>query len=284
MLSHAEVNGSIDIVVDERYPTSVRHLYELMFDSDWFISFLEQNQGVHDLNVGDWEPVGQDSGLLRRELRYVKPVSGPGPREVYCEDTEENLHRDDNDFILTRTITKTPNVTYGGAFHVETTTRVAWAADRKDGCALNVTSEVIWTSWCPIKGLIEGRVLNGQRSYQRDLDAALRDYLGSPKRSLHTLPLIANKPPSAEQLSLYSPINPKAVTKSVKLDLEQPSILFTSMTSQIDKAERELGTPGAVPFVDVSPQMMTKRRVTHFMAVFLFSALITLLIVRLTVN
>ncbi len=38
-----------------------------------------------DLTIGDWETVGSDPNLLRRELHYTKPVSGPGPREVYCQ-------------------------------------------------------------------------------------------------------------------------------------------------------------------------------------------------------
>lgn len=172
-------NKKAEILVDVKYPTSPLDLYNLMFDSDFLSEFLVENQKVRDLEFDDWEERKEDSNLLMRDFHYTRPNSGVGPKEVYCEEHEENQHRDEHDYIETQTTTKTPNVTYGKSFHVLTHTKIAWV-DRDDaekGSVLNVVVEIIWTGWCPFKGMIEGRVIDGQKQYSSDMDAAVRQEL-----------------------------------------------------------------------------------------------------------
>jgi len=169
----------VEIVVDSTYPTSPIDLYYLMFDSEWFERFLKENQKVWDLELEEWRPRKGDPSLQTRNYHYTKPMTGVGPKEVQCNVTEENQHRDESDYVSTRTTTYTPGVPYGGAFHVVTDTHIAWADNREQGCVVNITSEVVWTGFCPFRGLVEGRAFEGQKKYAVDMDTAIRDYLAA---------------------------------------------------------------------------------------------------------
>jgi len=179
VMDYPHVSNVVDIVVDSAFPTSPINLYHLMFDSEWFVRFLKENQKVWDLEFDEWEPREDDPSLQMRKYHYTKPMTGLGPKEVRCNSTEENQHRNENDFISTRTTTYTPDVPYGGAFHVLTNTHIAWADSKDQGCVVNIASEVVWTGFCPFRGLVEGRTFEGQRKYAADMDAAIRDHLNA---------------------------------------------------------------------------------------------------------
>jgi len=170
------MNRTVDVMVDVRYPTAPIELYKLMFDSDFLVEFLTENQKVKDLEFDSWK---EHSGLYSRDFHYTKPVTGVGPKEVYCQEHEENIHRDESSYIETETTTHTPNVTYGKSFHVITHTHIEWADNlrHEEGCILNVKLEIVWTGWCPFKGMVEGRIIDGQKQFSNDMDDAVRSEL-----------------------------------------------------------------------------------------------------------
>ncbi|KAF8321552.1 hypothetical protein DL93DRAFT_2072261 [Clavulina sp. PMI_390] len=223
-------NRTVEVMVDVKYSTSPQDLYNLMFDSDFLVHFLEDNQKVWDLEFKDWEKRNGDPNLLMRDFHYTRPNSGLGPKEVYCEEHEENQHRDDQ-YIETETTTHTPYVTYGKAFHVITHTKIARAntADENQGSILNVVLEIVWTGWCPIKGMIEGRVIDGQKQYSADMDSAVRDELklrlsrGSVKSS-----------------SMRSPrSSPKTSPRTVRFSVDRKSYSPESTADEKSDIERE---------------------------------------------
>jgi len=71
-------------------------------------------------------------------------------------------------------------------------------------------------------------------------------------------------------------------TKFVKFNL--PTSPEGSTVGQIGKAECELGLPGGAQMITMPQETMARRRIRQVVGVFLFSALITLLMVRLMTN
>ena len=146
--------------------------------------------------MSDWGAMPADQNCLARNMSYIKRLGGSiGPRSTKCEIRDETLHCDFDDYIVTDTTTRTPDVPSGGVFSVKTRTCITWASSASSRVV--VTSQVEWTGRSFIKGapddwssflsrhlltlskqgIIEKSAIEGQRTYQRELDRAMRVYI-----------------------------------------------------------------------------------------------------------
>jgi len=129
-------------------------------------------------------------------MSYIKPLGGSiGPKSTKCEIRDETVHSDIDDYISTVTTTRTPDVPSGGVFSVKTRSCIMWASSGSS--RVIVTSQVEWTGRSFIKGrhdpllsrlynlpylsgstgIIEKSAMEGQRTYQRELERSMRDYV-----------------------------------------------------------------------------------------------------------
>jgi hypothetical protein len=101
--------------------------------------------------MGDWAPQKTGSHLLTRSYNYIKPLNAPvGPKSAKCILVDENLHVDFDDFVVTVTTTRTPEVPSGGSFSVKTKTCIMWA--KNNTTRVLVTSAMEWTGRSFIRG------------------------------------------------------------------------------------------------------------------------------------
>lgn len=133
-----------NVVMDSTYPGSPEKLYNLMFTSGFMKEFLTRDMKNTELQIGDWAPQKTGSHLLTRSYNYIKPLSAPvGPKSAKCILVDENLHVDFDNFVVTLTTTRTPEVPSGGSFAVKTKTCFMWA--KNNSTRVLVTSAVEWT-------------------------------------------------------------------------------------------------------------------------------------------
>lgn len=159
-----------------------------------------------DLQIGDWAPQKSGSHLLTRTYNYIKPLSAPvGPKSAKCILVDENLHVDFDDFVVTLTTTRTPEVPSGGSFSVKTKTCIMWG--KNNSARILVTSNIEWTgrsfirskSWltgrtrAPLPfllptdifalraGIIDKSSLEGQKQLYEALERSVRGYIKQHK-------------------------------------------------------------------------------------------------------
>jgi hypothetical protein len=97
-----------------------------------------------ELQISDWHPEQSGSQLLGRNMSYIKPLGGSiGPKQTKCEIKDETVHVDFDDYVVTLTTTRTPDVPSGGMFSVKTRTCIMWAGAASS--RLIVTTTVEWT-------------------------------------------------------------------------------------------------------------------------------------------
>ncbi|KAK0213034.1 hypothetical protein DFS33DRAFT_1393172 [Desarmillaria ectypa] len=157
-------------------PGTPERIYNLMFASGFMKEFLVVDQKLIDIQVSDWAPIGPDSKLLARNMSYVKPLNNSvGPKQTKCEIHDETVHCDFDDYVVTVTTTRTPDVPSGGVFSVKTRTCIMWASAMSS--KVIVTTQVEWTGRSFIKGIIERSAIDGQRVYHADLEKAMRVYI-----------------------------------------------------------------------------------------------------------
>lgn len=102
--------------------------------------------------MGDWAPQKTGSHLLMRSYNYIKPLNAPvGPKSAKCVLVDENLHVDFDDFVVTVTTTRTPDVPSGGSFSVKTKTCIMWG--KNNTTRVLVTSAMDWTGRSFIRGM-----------------------------------------------------------------------------------------------------------------------------------
>lgn len=106
---------------------------------------------VIEIQMSDWAPTAPDSKLLFRNMSYIKPLNGSlGPKQTKCEIKDEMLHCDFDDYVVTLTTTRTPDVPSGGVFAVKTRTCIMFAS--AVSTRIVVTTQVEWTGRSFIKG------------------------------------------------------------------------------------------------------------------------------------
>ncbi len=156
------------------FPGTPDKIYNLMFTSGFIKDFMRVEQKTQryaplrvfvrvfhklghlqcfssDMQISDWG-LDPETKLLSRNFSYIKPLSasvGVGPRQTKCELKDETLHCDFEDYIVTLTTTRTPDVPSGGAFAVKTRTCLMWASS--SSTRVLVTTQVEWSGRSFIK-------------------------------------------------------------------------------------------------------------------------------------
>ncbi|GAA5939686.1 hypothetical protein JCM1841_001151 [Sporobolomyces salmonicolor] len=176
-------NEALDCVI----PTSPEKAYSLFFTNEEFLKlFLEEKEHLKEIDVGPWKSVDgasedSDHALKERDMRYLKPLNAPvGPKETHCIIHDKNEKVDSESYISNVTTTKTPDVPSGDNFSVVTRTVFTWAEG--GGCRVRVTTEVEWTKVNRLlRGVIERGALDGQKTYHKDLEEAVRAHIDANK-------------------------------------------------------------------------------------------------------
>ncbi|WVQ86067.1 hypothetical protein IAT38_008235 [Cryptococcus sp. DSM 104549] len=165
-----------ETALETTFPSTPEKVYNLMFNSGWYKSFLSDNQKLKDIEYSDWRPVSPDNKTLTRSTSYVKPLNGSiGPKQTTCHITDEREHYDPNEYIVMVTTTRTPDVPSGGVFSVKTRTCLMWAG--ANSTKVVVTTGVEWTGKSWIKGIIEKSAIDGQKTYHDDLKVGMLAYI-----------------------------------------------------------------------------------------------------------
>lgn len=108
---------------------------------------------ISGIQISDWAPAEPGSTLLVRNMSYIKPLNGSvGPKQTKCEIRDETIHCDFDDYVVTLTTTRSPDVPSGGVFAVKTRTCIMWAGPVSTRVV--VTTQVEWTGRSFIKGEI----------------------------------------------------------------------------------------------------------------------------------
>ncbi|BGP17824.1 hypothetical protein JCM10213v2_005866 [Rhodosporidiobolus nylandii] len=176
-------NEALDCVI----PTSLWKAYQLFFRNTEFLkAFLEEKEQLREIDIGPWRAISgsaaeedDEHGLKQRDMNYVKPLNAPvGPKQTHCNIHDENEKLDPESWIANKTTTRTPDVPSGDGFSVVTRTVFTWAEG--GGTRVRVTTEVEWTK--PnrfLKGVIERGAIDGQKTYHKDLEAAVRAHISA---------------------------------------------------------------------------------------------------------
>jgi hypothetical protein len=127
--------------------------------------------------VGEWSPNAENRNLLTRDISYIKPLAGGfGPKQTKCVLVDENVHVDFDNYVVTLTTTRTPDVPSGGSFCVKTKTCITWEGSGNVS-RVYVTCQVEWSGRSMLKSIIDKASLDGQKQYYKELDEAVRKYL-----------------------------------------------------------------------------------------------------------
>ncbi|TIB00642.1 hypothetical protein E3P96_02595 [Wallemia ichthyophaga] len=163
-----------EVAMDTTLPATPEKLYNLMFTS-FFIKDFMSTQDLTEIQISDWQPKA-DSSKLSRTITYIKPLTvGVGPKSTKCVLDDENEHVDFDDHVLVLTSTRTPEVPSGNSFVVRTRTAISWATNNNSHVI--VSTKVEWTGRSFLKGVIERSAIEGQKSYHRALESAMRKYI-----------------------------------------------------------------------------------------------------------
>ncbi|KIJ54183.1 hypothetical protein M422DRAFT_64311 [Sphaerobolus stellatus SS14] len=169
-----------EVAMDMVIPGEPEKIYNLMFASGFIKEFMRNDEKLIDVQISDWTPIAEGSKLLKRNMSYIKPLSGSiGPKQTKCELQDEMIYLDMDDYISMLTTTRTPDVPSGGVFAVKTRTCLTWASAAST--RVLVTTQVEWTGRSFIKGIIEKSCLDGQKTYHASLERAMRKYINEHK-------------------------------------------------------------------------------------------------------
>ncbi|OAD01683.1 hypothetical protein MUCCIDRAFT_163651 [Mucor lusitanicus CBS 277.49] len=162
------------VVMDQVYNGTLEKIYNLLFDSGFMKKFLVDNQKSTELEMGEWKK-GEGNVEFVRELSYIKPLGGAiGPKQTKCYITQQVLHQDIQKYVTVLATTSTPDVPSGGSFSCKTRTCFTWAGNGKVRVLVTVQVEFTKSSW--LKSTIEKASIDGQQTYYKELDAAMRQY------------------------------------------------------------------------------------------------------------
>ncbi|GAK64616.1 GRAM-domain-containing protein [Moesziomyces antarcticus] len=165
------------VVLDTTYPAVPEKIYNLLFTSGFMKEFWTNDQKLMDLQVGEWSPNAENRNLLTRDISYIKPLAGGfGPKQTKCVLVDANVHVDFDNYVVTLTTTRTPDVPSGGSFCVKTKTCITWEGSGNVS-RVYVTCQVEWSGRSMLKSIIDKASLDGQKQYYKELDEAVRKYL-----------------------------------------------------------------------------------------------------------
>ncbi|GAA6017417.1 hypothetical protein JCM11491_006651 [Sporobolomyces phaffii] len=178
-------NEALDCIL----PTSPDKAYELFFANEGFLKkFLEEKEKLLEVEIGPWKAVDgaaasddDDHALKERDMSYLKPLNAPvGPKQTHCHIHDKNDQMDPETAISNVTVTKTPDVPSGDNFSTVTRSTFTWAEG--GGTHVRVTTEVEWTKVNRmLRGVIERGAIDGQKTYHKDLEEAVRAHIEANK-------------------------------------------------------------------------------------------------------
>ncbi|GAA5895314.1 GRAM and VASt domain-containing protein [Sporobolomyces salmoneus] len=178
-------NEALDCIL----PTSPDKAYELFFANEEFLKkFLEEKENLKEVDIGPWKAVDGDAAakdddhaLKERDMSYLKPLNAPvGPKQTHCIIHDKNDQMDPETCISNLTTTKTPDVPSGDNFSTVTRSTFTWAEG--GGTHVRVTTEVEWTKVNRmLRGVIERGAIDGQKTYHKDLEEAVRAHIEANK-------------------------------------------------------------------------------------------------------
>ncbi|BGP01517.1 hypothetical protein RTG_02692 [Rhodotorula toruloides ATCC 204091] len=213
-------NEALDTIL----PTSPDKAFKLFFlDADFLRTFMAEKENLRDIEMGDWQALA-DGDLKKREMAYVKPLNAPvGPKQTHCAITDTNEKLDEDSYFSNLTVTKTPDVPSGNDFSTVTRTVFTWA---EGGCCrVRVTTEVEWTKVNRfLRGVIERGAVDGQKSYHRDLETMVRDYIAAHPNEYG----VAGGAPTAAESKSAAPEVKATDTAATEAKPAQPSGSFLS--------------------------------------------------------
>ncbi|CDH52199.1 uncharacterized conserved protein [Lichtheimia corymbifera JMRC:FSU:9682] len=164
-------------VMDQMYSSSIETIYGILANRAFLQKFLSETEKNTDVQVGPWEKGdGGMSGHFTRDISYIKPLNNSiGPRSTKCLLKEQVKHLDLENSVTQVITTQTPDVPSGGSFVVKTRLCIMWAGQGKVRVLVTVLVDFTKSSW--LKSTIEKATIDGQTSYYKSLDVAIRGYL-----------------------------------------------------------------------------------------------------------
>ncbi|RSH81505.1 hypothetical protein EHS25_006862 [Saitozyma podzolica] len=227
-----------EIALDTTFPSTPEKVYNLMFNSGWFKTFLTDDQKLKDLESSDWRPVTEGSNLLMRSTSYIKPLNGSiGPKQTKCHMTDEHEHFDLDNYLSMITTTKTPDVPSGGVFSVKTRTCLMWAG--ANSTRVIVTTTVEWTGKSWVKGIIEKSAIDGQKQYHEDLESGMRTYIKEHATEFASPDGVEDEAPAEETKQEQPPTEAQAYADQARRERHERD--FTYMQGALDSVSTGVG-------------------------------------------
>ncbi|KAI8064409.1 hypothetical protein BC940DRAFT_260124 [Gongronella butleri] len=162
------------VVMDKTYRGTLEAIYNLLYHSDFFNTFMLEKEKSGDLKIGDWQ--NGDGAPQTRTISYIKPLNGSiGPKQTQCNQEEKVLACDFKDSATILKITHTPDVPSGGSFCIKTKTCLTWAGYGRVRIFVTCKVDFSKSSW--LKSTIEKASIDGQIGFYNNLDASLREYM-----------------------------------------------------------------------------------------------------------
>ncbi|RIB06866.1 hypothetical protein C2G38_2216030 [Gigaspora rosea] len=156
------------VILDTKYTGSIESIYAILFDSNFVLDFVRKLENNNDIDFGNWST--DENSCMTRNISYIKKLSNPlGPKSTKCYLTDEVF------YVTIMTTTKTPDVPAGTSFCVKTRTCLMWAGANKT--RVIVTGNVEFSKRTILKVPIEKGCMDGQMSYYKLLDKALRKHI-----------------------------------------------------------------------------------------------------------
>ncbi|CAO3590838.1 unnamed protein product [Absidia cylindrospora] len=164
-----------NIIMDQVYSGSIETIQNLLYTCGFMKEFLADNEKSTDVNMGEWNK-SEETNMQTRKSSYVKQLNGSiGPKQTQCLQTEQVIHSDFKESFTMLTTTQTPDVPSGNSFSVKTRTCLTWAGYGRVRILVTATVDFTKSSW--IKSTIEKSSIDGQVTYYKHLDAAVRRYM-----------------------------------------------------------------------------------------------------------
>ncbi|GME82911.1 unnamed protein product [Ambrosiozyma monospora] len=152
------------VLLEETFNAPLGFLFNLMFsetDLKFHQHIIQHNDGSNYSDYGPFVASDEYEGNAIREYEYEKKLNySIGPKSTKVECVEIIEHKDFNDHIVVKSITRTPNVPSGGAFEVVSRFVFTWAENNRTKLVLSYYINWKGSSW--VKSIIEKSTLSGQ--------------------------------------------------------------------------------------------------------------------------
>ncbi|GMG35274.1 unnamed protein product [Ambrosiozyma monospora] len=153
------------VLLEETFNAPLGFLFNLMFsetDLKFHQHIIQHNDGSNYSDYGPFVAGTEYNGNPSRDYEYEKKLNySIGPKSTKVECIEILEHKDFNDHIVLKSITRTPNVPSGGAFEVVSRFVFTWAENNRTHLVLSYYINWKGSSW--VKSIIEKSTLSGQQ-------------------------------------------------------------------------------------------------------------------------